>query len=136
VFYNKLLWYDWTSLSYSELTYISTSPAISAYMYRPTIVSPWSRSSGFPLYRPQRAVSVKSSFITALLLLTGDVEHSPGLPRATATPTTDQLIECVNIGVLTVAHRPQGRVAARLDHRPPAGRSVPHRDLVYQRHAG
>ena len=75
------------------------SGAISAYLYRPTIVSPWSRSSGFPLYRPQCAVSVKSSFITALLLLAGDVEHSPGLPRATAMPTTDQLMECVNIGV-------------------------------------
>jgi len=36
-YYNELLWYNWTSL-HSELTYISTPPAIPAYLYRPTIV--------------------------------------------------------------------------------------------------
>jgi len=49
--YNELLWHNSTSL-HSELTYISTLPAISAYLYRPTIVLLWSRTSGFPPYRP------------------------------------------------------------------------------------
>ena len=97
--YNELLWHNSTSL-HSELTYILTSPAISAYLYRPTIVLLWSRSSGFPPYRPQPTVSIKCIFIAALLLLAGDVEHNPGPPpRATATLTADQLIDRVNIGV-------------------------------------
>ena len=42
----------WTKL------YISTSPVILAYLYRPTIVLLWSRSSGFPAYRSQPSVLI------------------------------------------------------------------------------
>ena len=93
-FSNELLSNNCSRLSYTELTYISTSPVISAYLYRPSTVLLWSRSSGFPPYRPQ--ATIKSSFIAALLLLAGDVENNPGPARATA----DQLIVKVNIGIL------------------------------------
>ena len=86
---------------YSELTYISTSPAIPAYLNRPTVVSLWSRSSGLPPYQPQPSVLIhRRPALLLLLLLAGDVEHNPGPPRTTATPTADQLIECINIGVV------------------------------------
>jgi len=62
-FYDELLWHNWTSLSCSDLTNISTSLAISAYLYWPTIISMWSQSSGFPPYRPESTVSGKSSLI-------------------------------------------------------------------------
>ena len=97
-FYKELLSNNCSGLSCteSELTYISTSPVISAHLYRLSPVLLWSRSSGFPPYRPQATVSIKSSFIAALLLLAGDVENNPGPARATA----DQLIVNVNIGIL------------------------------------
>jgi len=95
-FYNELLLNNCSRLSCTgcELTYISTSSFISAYLYRPNIVLLWSRSSDSPPYRPQ--ATVQSSFIAALLLLAGDAENNPGPVRASA----NQLIVNVNIGVL------------------------------------
>jgi len=76
-----------TTNSY-ELTYISISPAIRAYL----LSSDYGHG---PVVFRRTGLSLASSFIAALLLLlmlAGDVEHNPGPPLATATPTADR--EC------------------------------------------
>ena len=73
-----------TTNSY-ELTYISISPAIRAYL----LSSDYGHG---PVVIRRTGLSLASSFIAALLLmLAGDVEHNPGPPLATESVNMDFL---------------------------------------------